>query len=225
MAGSRRPVRGVSDACACPTTGRRRTGDRSGLGGMTAVHDGSGHWEPIVPVGPPAHLGVERPDGRHSARPALTPGRAHPPTASGRLNRFAGAELGDAVIGGRDPWASRSRSGRFVEPVATARVKVSAVAPGTGERVEVPASHDRSRACGSRGRRRRGVGDHEYDRPSGRHVATDHLEPAGGVGGLFWRNVVAVGRAPVVNRRDGSGGRRRPGSTGRTAGGRCGEAS
>jgi chromosome partitioning protein len=32
-------------------------------------------------------------------------------------------------------------------------------------------------------------------------VAADEVDPAGGVGGLFWRNVVAVGRAPVVSRR------------------------
>jgi hypothetical protein len=74
MAGGEGRLRPATDARverSPHVSGRCATynGDDPDVAGMTAVHDGGGHWEPIVPVGPPAHLGAARSAGRHNARP------------------------------------------------------------------------------------------------------------------------------------------------------------
>ena len=222
---------------------------------MTAVHDGSGHWEPIVPVGPPAHLGATRSAGRHSARPARAVVRgsagasrtlgvaasgapAGGVSGSWTVSRATGVATSPPRRGfraGGGPMPARLRAGGRGSP-ATASAKVFVDARGSDHR---PMSFGhrtaRRRSCGgatrgagaddcggdgssgeadaalecrrrrSGGRRRGFVRQHGVPvtttEPPGRHVAADHVDPAGGVGGLFWRNVVAVGRAPVVSRR------------------------
>jgi len=136
-----------------------------------------------------------------SASPAAWgPGVPGSPEATTSAKGFGGASGSD---GPSDVFRSHAGGPAQVwrgDPQRPRTASRGAGRPSHG--VDATVRGDEAAVCGRGGGCRAqhgGAGGH--DGASGRHVAADDGDPVGGVGGLFWRNVVAVGRAPVVGQR------------------------